>query len=159
MKIKFEQNSFEKIVESTRLFDILLNYEKNYPEQNTALAIKRDGKWDKFTVQEYQKITDNLSYAFMKLGIEPGDKVSIIATNRPEWNILDMAITQIGAVMVPIYPTISEADYKIILNNYDSVILLNYFCNSFYYGPCKSFIVGCFNYFHRCKSGCFFVLI
>ena len=44
MKIKFEQNSFEKIVESTRLFDILLNYEKNYPEQNTALAIKRDGK-------------------------------------------------------------------------------------------------------------------
>ena len=124
MKIKFEQNSFEKIVESTRLFDILLNYEKNYPEQNTALAIKRDGKWDKFTVQEYQKITDNLSYAFMKLGIEPGDKVSIIATNRPEWNMLDMAVMQIGAITVPVYPTISENDYRYILGHCEAKIAI-----------------------------------
>jgi long-chain acyl-CoA synthetase len=124
MKIKFEQNSFEKIVESTRLFDILLNYGKNYPEQNTALAIKRDGKWDKFTVQEYQKITDNLSYAFMKLGIEPGDKVSIIATNRPEWNMLDMAIMQIGAITVPVYPTISENDYRYILGHCEAKIAI-----------------------------------
>ena len=120
----FEPNSFENIVESTRLFDILLNYGKNYPEQNTALAIKRDGKWDKFSVQEYQKITDNLSYAFMKLGIEPGDKVSIIATNRPEWNMLDMAIMQIGAVTVPVYPTISENDYRYILGHCEAKIAI-----------------------------------
>ena len=124
MKIMFEPNSFDNMVESTRLFDILLNYEKNYPEQKLALAIKRDGKWDNFSVQEYQRITNNLSYAFMKMGIEPGDKVSIIATNRPEWNMLDMAIMQIGAITVPVYPTISENDYRYILNHCEAKIAI-----------------------------------
>ena len=89
--------------ERTRLFDILLQYEERYPQQTIALAGKRDGAWVKYSPQEYRQIADNISYAFIKLGIQAGDRIGIIATNRPEWNMLDMAIMQIGAISVPMY--------------------------------------------------------
>jgi long-chain acyl-CoA synthetase len=53
------------------------------------------------------------------LGIKKGDKIASISNNRPEWNFLDMAIHQVGAIHVSIYPTISEADYQYILNHAD----------------------------------------
>ncbi|MEJ2594915.1 MAG: long-chain fatty acid--CoA ligase [bacterium] len=60
---------------------------------------------------------DNISQGLLSLGIRKGDKIATISNNRPEWNFLDMGILQIGAVHVPIYPTISQADYKYILTH------------------------------------------
>jgi long-chain acyl-CoA synthetase len=51
------------------------------------------------------------------MGVQPGDKIAQISSNRAEWNFVDMAILQVGAVHVPIYPTISESDYKYILSH------------------------------------------
>lgn len=104
-------------MEEKRLFDILKLYVKNYPEQKIALAKRENGVWRHFSIQEYVEITNYLSYAFIELGIEKDDKVAIICSNRPEWNMLDMAIMQVGAVSVPIYPTISKEDYRYILND------------------------------------------
>ncbi len=101
----------------TRLFDILTYYSESFPKQEIALSHKTDKGWVSYSPEEYKRITDNLSYAFIKLGIDPGDKVGIISGNRPEWNMLDMAIMQIGAITVPVYPTISEDDYKYIINH------------------------------------------
>lgn len=101
----------------SRIFDLIANYLEKYPNQKVAFGYKRDGEWRKMSIQEYAEKIDYISYAFLKLGIQPGDKISIISTNRPEWNILDMAAQQIGAIVVPIYPTISQADYKYILNH------------------------------------------
>lgn len=103
--------------EIEKLFDIVNQYEERYPEQLIALAAKRDGKWIYFSPRQYKELTDKISYALIKLGINPGDRVGIISTNRPEWNMLDMAIMQIGAITVPVYPTISENDYRYILNH------------------------------------------
>lgn len=104
-------------MEVLRLFDILPHYEENYPNQQVALAGKQNGEWRKYSIQEYRQIVDNISYALIKLGVQPKDKVSIISGNRPEWNMLDMAIMQVGAIVVPVYPTISESDYHFILNH------------------------------------------
>lgn len=104
-------------MELLRLFDILPYYEENYPDQQAALAGKQNGEWRKYSIQEYRQIVDHISYALIKLGIQPKDKVSIISGNRPEWNMLDMAIMQVGAIVVPVYPTISELDYHFILNH------------------------------------------
>jgi long-chain acyl-CoA synthetase len=101
----------------TRLFNILDNYLAKYPNQTAALACKRDGAWLKFSIQEYIERTNNMSYGMLELGIKPGDKVGIVSSNRPEWNMLDFAIMQIGAVSIPIYPTISQDDYRHILNH------------------------------------------
>jgi len=104
-------------MEVTRLIDLLPHYLEKYPNQDCALAAKRNGEWIKFSIQEYVETTNNLSYGFLKLGIKAGDKIGIVSSNRPEWNMLDMAAMQIGAISVPIYPTISQADYKYIFNH------------------------------------------
>ena len=104
----------------TRIFDILNVYTEKWPEQKVALARKENGEWRKYSPAEYQELTRKVSYALIELGIQPKDKVAIISSNRPEWNILDMAITMIGAIDVPIYPTISKEDYRYILDNCDA---------------------------------------
>ncbi len=104
-------------MEVTRIFDLLDNYIEKYPTQEVALAAKRNGQWRKFSIQEYVEQTKNISYGMLKAGIQPGDKVGIVSGNRPEWNMIDFAIMQIGAISIPIYPTISQDDYKYILNH------------------------------------------
>ncbi len=111
-------------MEVRRVFDLLAHYKEKYPDQKVALAGKVNGKWREYSIDEYIELTNIISGALIELGVQPQDKVAVISNNRPEWNILDMAITQIGAVMVPIYPTISEGDYKIILNNCEAGICI-----------------------------------
>jgi len=98
-----------------RLFDLLPHHKNNYLPKDDVLAGKEDGKWRKYTIDEYISIVNDLSYGLLKLGVEKGDKIATIASNRPEWNFVDMAVLQVGAVHVPVYPTISESDYKFIL--------------------------------------------
>ncbi len=113
------------MAEQKRIFDILLQYEANYPEQKIALSGKiGKNKWNKYSPKEYLEAVNTLSYAFLAKGIEKGDKVAIISTNRPEWTITQMATTQIGAILVPIYPTITEDDYRYILNHCEAKILI-----------------------------------
>ena len=102
---------------------MLAHYKEKYPDQKVALAGKVNGKWREYSIDEYIELTDVISSALIELGVQPQDKVAVISNNRPEWNILDMAITQIGAVMVPIYPTISEGDYKYIVGHSDMKVV------------------------------------
>lgn len=104
-------------MEITRIFDILDRYPVLYPDQEVALAGKIQKEWIKYSPKDYFEISQNISYALIHLGIQKGDKVGIISTNRPEWNMLDMAIMQIGAISVPIYPTITAKEYQFILNH------------------------------------------
>ena len=111
-------------MEIKRVFDLLHYYVERYPRQNIALAGKKDGEWVKYSVQDYQEYANTLSYALIELGIEKGDKVAMILTNRPEWNMIDMAVSQVGAITVPIYPTISEEDYRFILGHCDAKMVI-----------------------------------
>jgi long-chain acyl-CoA synthetase len=106
-------------MEVTRLFDLLDNYVEKYPDQAVALAGKVNHQWVRYSIQDYVKEVNRLSYAFLAKGVKPGCKIGIISNNCPEWNFFDMAIMQIGAVGVPIYPTISQSDYKYILKHSD----------------------------------------
>jgi len=110
-------------MEIKRIFDLLPNYLEKYPDQPVALAGKKDGEWRKYSMKEYIELTDKLSWALIELGIEVGDKVAFIVSNRPEWNIIDMAVMQIGAINVPIYPTISQEDYHYILNDCEAKLV------------------------------------
>ena len=104
-------------MEITRIFDLLPRYKKTFNPKDDALSGKEDGKWIKFSIDQYIEAANNISYAFLSLGVKKGDKIATITLNRPEWNFLDMGILQVGAVHVPIYPTISESDYKYILKH------------------------------------------
>ncbi len=101
----------------TRLFDILPHYKNSYKPKDDVLAGKDNGVWVKYSIADYISHADNISYGLLKLGIKPGDNVATISGSRPEWNLVDMGIQQAGAIHVPIYPTISESDYKYILEH------------------------------------------
>ncbi len=104
-------------MEVTRIFDLPPRYKNKFKPKDDAVAGKEDGEWKKYSIDHYIETANNISYAFLKLGVKKGDKIATITQNRPEWNFLDTGILQIGAVHVPIYPTISESDYKYILKH------------------------------------------
>jgi len=104
-------------MEVTRIFDLLPRYKSIFKLKDDTLAGKEDGKWVKYSIDQYIEAANNISYAFLKLGVQKGDKIATITLNRPEWNFLDMGILQTGAIHVPIYPTISESDYNYILKH------------------------------------------
>lgn len=109
--------------EIKRLFDILEYRKAMYPDKRNVLSSKVDDQWRNYDIDEYIDLANAISYAFLSLGINVGDKVAIISANRPEWNILDMAIMQVGAISVPIYPTITENEYLYILNHCEAKIV------------------------------------
>src|SRR4026208_1699746 len=102
------------IMENFRLFD-LLHRLKEMPSKEDALAAKENGVWRKYSTTEYIDNVNYLSYAFIGLGCKQGDKIGLISNNRPEWNFVDYACLQMGAVNTPLYPTISEHDLTLII--------------------------------------------
>jgi long-chain acyl-CoA synthetase len=100
-----------------RTFDLLDRYQKLYMDIPVAIAGKEGGAWKMYTPGEYIQFTNQISYGFLSLGIKKGDVVATVTNNRPEWNFFDLGLAQIGAVHVPIYPTISDEEYHYILNH------------------------------------------
>ncbi len=104
-------------MEVKRLFDFIHYQKENFPQEVAFAAIK-DGSWEKYGTQKIIDEANKVSLGLLKLGIKPGDKVATISkANRPEWNICDIGIEQIGAINVPVYPTISTNDYDYIFNH------------------------------------------
>lgn len=101
----------------TRIFDLLPYNLEKFGANNEVLAGKEDGEWKVFTIKDYADCVKHISSGLIELGVKPGQKIATISNNRPEWNFLDMAIMQIGAIHVPVYPTISQSDYEYILNH------------------------------------------
>lgn len=106
-------------MEVKRLFDIVYKQVSVYPNKEVTLAKKKDGEWIKYSSTDYKNEVESIAYSLIELGIKPNDKIATISTNRPEWNFIDMAIMMVGAIHVPIYPTISKDDYEYILNHAD----------------------------------------
>lgn len=109
------------MIEPKRLFDFAYHQLENKPN-TAALVTKYDGKWVKTSTQEYLEKANCISRALLRLGVKKDDKIAIISsTNRTEWNIMDVAVLQIGAQNIPIYPTISGEDYEYVLNHSESI--------------------------------------
>ena len=100
-----------------RLFDIARNYAENFPKAD-MFATKRNGKWEKISTAEFISLGNKFSRGLLKLGISPGDKISLITSATcTEWAAVDFGALQIGVITVPVYPTISPADYEFIFND------------------------------------------
>ena len=111
-------------MEVTRTFDLLDRYQELYSNKEDALAGKKEGVWCRYSTQEYIRQANFFSYGIMAMGIKKGDMVATISNNRPEWNIVDMGLSQAGVVHVPIYPTISKEDYDYILNHCEPKLVI-----------------------------------
>ncbi len=104
-------------MEVSRIFDLLDRYAQMCPDKPDALGGKDDGGWKTYSTREWVDNSHYVSYGLMKLGVGHDDKIASITFNRPEWNFLDMGVQMVGAVHIPIYPTISDHDYAYILKH------------------------------------------
>jgi long-chain acyl-CoA synthetase len=68
-----------------------------------AQMVRRDGRWEAISSQEFLRRVAGLSTALVELGVKPGDRVGLFSANRPEWHTADFAITGAGGVTVPVY--------------------------------------------------------
>ena len=107
----------------TRLFDCIDWQLEQFPQED-MFAAKEDGVWKKYSTKKVKDLVDKLSMGLMHVGIgyqdgtiEGRDKIAVLSNNRPEWLILDMAVQQCGAVLAPIYPTISVNELEFVLND------------------------------------------
>jgi long-chain acyl-CoA synthetase len=110
-------------MEIRRTFDIVARMHEKF-NRDDALLVKRNGKWDKFSTNEYKEHVDNFSYGLLELGFKKGDKIATVSNNRPEWNMVDMGLGQVGGVHVPIYPNISDEEYKHIFSHSEAKYLI-----------------------------------
>lgn len=98
-----------------RLFDILPYQQARFPNK-MALSIRKDEAWRSFATEDCLQIIDKVSTGLLRLGIQQGDKVAIIAhSGSPEWNFFDLGTQQIGAVVVPLHATSSLRELEYIL--------------------------------------------
>ncbi len=104
------------MIQASRLFDIPYHQFSAYPNQNMFVT-KTKGQWVGLSTKLFLDQVMLVSRGLISLGVNKGDNVALVSNNRYEWNIMDIAIQQIGAIVVPLYPNISESDYKYILND------------------------------------------
>jgi long-chain acyl-CoA synthetase len=93
-----------------------LNAVDNLPNPR-AQMFRADGRWDAISSQELLRRVAGLSTAFLELGVKPGDRVGLFATNCPQWHTADFAITGAGGVTVPVYFNESPDRMTYILNH------------------------------------------
>src|SRR3954467_6044009 len=87
----------------------------------SAVTYKDDsGQWVSKTYKEVGEIVRQLALGLIELGIEKGDKVSILANTRPEWTYFDFAALSVGATVVPIYQTNSPEECQYVIENSDA---------------------------------------
>lgn len=109
-------------MQEQRLFDFVEKQAAERPS-GTMLASKVNGAWQTIHCKDVLNRSRNLAAGILNLGIknnvsepELQEKIAIISPNRPEWIITDLAVQQTGAILTPVYPTVSPQDFAYILN-------------------------------------------
>ncbi|MDR0802835.1 MAG: AMP-dependent synthetase/ligase [Fluviicola sp.] len=102
--------------EVRRLFDVPAYQLKKFPNASMFVT-KMGGKWVPMATKEFVALTNQISKGLVEIGVSIGDRVALVSPNRVEWNVMDIAIQQVGAIVVPVYPNISEHDYVYIFND------------------------------------------
>lgn len=105
------------MTEPTRVFDLLDLYPKKFGHKSDMYGNKVDGKWKTWSSQDTIEMIHQLAAGMICNGVKRGDRVGLISGNRPEWNITDFAAQLCGAVLVPVYPNLSEADLAFVIKD------------------------------------------
>lgn len=77
-----------------------------------------------FSTQEFHRRTVALAAHLPGLGVQRGDRVLLLSENRPEWHMVDLATLAVGAVNVPVYPTLTPAQLAYQLRDSGAVVAM-----------------------------------
>src|ERR1700760_2933665 len=90
----------------------------------TAVKFKQDGQWVDRSFSDVLETVRPLAFGLVELGVQKGDRVSILGNTRPEWTYFDFAALSIGATVVPIYQTNSPEECGYVLENSDAKVVV-----------------------------------
>jgi long-chain acyl-CoA synthetase len=108
---------------SATIADLLPRAAERYGDR-PAVRVKRDGQWVDTSFAEVGTIVSEVARGLIDLGLEPGDRVALLCTTRPEWSYCDFAISSAGGVVVPIYPTNSPEECEWVAGNSEAKLIV-----------------------------------
>jgi len=94
-----------------------------YPDK-PAYMFKQGGDWKAITFKEAVDKCEKIAAGLASLGVKKEDRVSIISANRVEWALTDYAVQSLGALLVPIYPSLLPEQVKYIMNDSESKVVV-----------------------------------
>lgn len=101
---------------TTTIATLIPDAAARFPDR-IAARYKRGGAWHDVSYAELEGIVQEVALGLIDLGVQPGDRVCILANTRPEWSYADMAITECGAIVVPIYQTNSAQECEWVMRD------------------------------------------
>ena len=101
----------------THLFEIVDRHEKIFTAKPNALISKINGEWIPVSSKDFVEKVKQVSAGLHALGLIKGDRIATISNNRPEWNMVDHGMSQLGIVHVPVYTTIGADEFEYILRH------------------------------------------
>jgi long-chain acyl-CoA synthetase len=104
------------------IVDVFWQWVRSQPER-PAIMYKVGGTYRPVIWREHGKIVELIAGGLMKHGLETSAKVSIMSQSRPHWTWADMAILSLGAVTVPVYPTLAPLESQYLVRHSDSFAL------------------------------------
>jgi long-chain acyl-CoA synthetase len=108
---------------SKTIADLLGRAAAQYADR-VAARHKADGAWVDVTYAEVGEIAREIGLGLIDLGIQPGERVCIMAKTRVEWTYCDFAVATAGAVVVPIYATNSPEECEWVAGNSEAVAVI-----------------------------------
>ena len=106
------------------LVELIENSVKKYPDNAMFGTKNKDGEYEWITYRDVGKRIDNLRGGLSRAGIEKGDAVGIIASNRTEWAITAFATFGLGGRYIPMYEKELVKIWKHIINDGGIKLLL-----------------------------------
>ncbi len=111
-------------VGSTTIADLLPKAVAKYGSQRAVMFKDDAGQWISRSYDEVGETVRKLALGLIALGVEKGDKVSILGNTRVEWTYFDFAALTAGATVVPIYQTNSPEECQYVLENSDAKVVI-----------------------------------
>ena len=88
------------------------------------MMVREGAEWLPISSQQLRRYVTAMARALGSWSIQKGDRVAILSENRPEWAIADFACLQLGAVVVPIYATLTAQQVAYILSDSGSRVVI-----------------------------------
>ncbi|MWV54538.1 AMP-dependent synthetase/ligase [Chlorobium phaeovibrioides] len=93
-------------------------------EKKFPFVHKLNGIYEPITYEDFHEDVQNFTAYLKENGIEPGDRVAILSENRPGWYLSDMSILSLGAIDVPLYPSLPPNQIEYILQNSEAKAII-----------------------------------
>ena len=90
----------------------------------TAYMYKKDGTYQSISFKDAADKVNSIAGGLAELGVKSGDKVALLSENRLNWAVSDYAILALGAVNVPIYPSLLTKHVEYLVNDSESVVII-----------------------------------